>query len=252
MPIGEIKIVPNKFLPKFKPVKERMDIFIPDIIEGIPRRNGFIWAVCGSGGSGKTSMMLNFFKTDLYREKFDNIFYFCPEMSFLSVQKHPFANHNKVYHEMNYENLVSLYDDLKAIKRGDDETEDDSSDEEEIKYNLVIFDDMADVYKSDTNIQKILSTMLIKARHLNTAFIFTLQSFYYFPKILRKQLTNLSIFKPKNYEEWESLTKELFNMKKDDGLKLYDFVFDANYNHMDIDTVENKYYKNFDLLEFNK
>jgi hypothetical protein len=56
--------------------------------------------------------------------------------------------------------------------------------------------------------------MLIKARHLNCGFIFTLQSYTYFPKMLRKQLTFCSIFKPENVAEFESLAEELFNMEK--------------------------------------
>jgi hypothetical protein len=252
MPIENIVMIPNRDLPKFKPVKESMEIFIPNIIEHIPRRNGFIWAINGSGGSGKTSMMLNFFRTNLYRKKFSNIFYFCPQVSFMSVQKHPFENHPTLYHELNVENLTELYKTLKSIKEGDDEHEDEDEDEDKkkIEYNLVIIDDFADTYKSDKAIQKILSTMMIKARHLNTAFIFTLQSYHYFPKILRKQLTNITIFKPKNIEEWNSIADELLNMKKNDAKKVYDYVFDAPYQHLDIDTTDGKIYKNFNLLKF--
>ena len=60
----------------------------------------------------------------------------------------------------------------------------------------MIIDDQADSLK-DKDIQRVLNKMLIKARHISTAFIFTLQSYYYFPKILRKQITNITIFKPK-------------------------------------------------------
>lgn len=246
MPIGNIEMIPNRDLPRFKPVKESMEIFIPNIIEHIPRRNGFIWAINGSGGSGKTSMMLNFFRTELYRKKFSNIFYFCPQVSFMSVQKHPFENHPTLYHELNVENLTELYKTLKGIKEGDD----DDEDKKETEYNLVIIDDHADIYKSDKAIQKILSTMMIKARHLNTAFIFTLQSYHYFPKILRKQLTNITIFKPKSLAEWASLSEELLNMKKNDSQKLYDYVFDAPYQHLDIDTTDGRCYKNFNLLKY--
>jgi hypothetical protein len=94
--------------------------------------------------------------------------------------------------------------------------------------------------------------MIIKARHISCAFIFTLQSYFYFPKQLRKQITNITIFKPKNYEEWETLSKELFNMNKEDALKLYDFAFDKPYTHLDVDTLTNTYYKNFNLLKFEK
>lgn len=249
MPIGNITLIPNKELPKFKPVKESMEIFIPDIIEGVPRRNGYIWAICGSGGSGKSSMWMSMFQTHVYHQKFSNIFYFAPQVSFMSVQKHPFANHPTVYHELNVESLGNVYSMLKDIKMGDDDAE---SGEDETQYNLVVIDDFADVYRNDKNVQKLLSTMLIKARHLNTAFIFTLQSYYYFPKILRKQLTNISIFKPKNVAEWNSLADELLNFKKDDAKRIYEYVFNEPYTHLDIDTVDNSLYKNFNRLELNQ
>ena len=242
MPINHIHLIPNENLPKkLTPVKEVMNIKIPDIIDGVPNRNGFIWVLTGSGGSGKTSLMLNFFKRkELFRNKFHNVYYICPMSSFLSVEKHPFDGHDKVYHELTVDLLQSLYEELCAKKESDEDTE----------YNCIIIDDMASTLK-ENDIQKQLNKMLIKARHINCAFIFTLQSYYYFPKILRKQITNITIFKPKNIEEWNSISKELLNMNKDDALTLYNYVYDEPYTHLDLDTVDNKIFKNFNLLSFN-
>jgi hypothetical protein len=240
MPIAEINLIPNEELPKhLTPVKEVMNIKIPDVIDGVPNRNGFIWVLTGSGGSGKTSLMLNFFKRkELYRNKFHNVYYICPMSSFLSVEKHPFSDHSRVYHELSVELLESIYKELCAKKESDDEQE----------YSCIIIDDMASSLK-ENDIQKQLNKMLIKARHISCAFVFTLQSYYYFPKILRKQITNITIFKPKNVEEWNSITKELLNMNKEDALMLYNFVYDEPYTHLDIDTVDNKVFKDFNLLQ---
>ena len=239
MTIQEIHLIPNESLPKkLTPVKEVMNIKIPDIIDGVPNRNGFIWVLTGSGGSGKTSLMLNFFKRkELYRNKFHNVYYICPMSSFLSVEKHPFDGHDKVHHELTVGLLEGIYQELCDKKESDEDTE----------YNCIIIDDMASTLK-ENDIQKQLNKMLIKARHINCAFIFTLQSYYYFPKILRKQITNITIFKPKNVEEWNSISKELLNMNKEDALTLYNYVYDEPYTHLDLDTVDNKVYKNFNLL----
>ena len=72
MTIKSIVEIENKTFPNQAPVKERMDINIPKITaENIPRRNGSIYVLCGSGGSGKTSLLLNMFKTKLlYRKNF--------------------------------------------------------------------------------------------------------------------------------------------------------------------------------------
>lgn len=246
MIINEIK---NNEFPNLEPIKEKMDLYIPDIIDGVPNRNGFIWVLTGSGGSGKSSLLLNFFKNkDLYRGKFANIFYICPQSSYLSVKDHPFEKHNpeKIFHELTEDVLDDIYHKLREIK-----TENMELPKDDYQYNICIIDDMADQLK-DSTIQKKLNQMLIKARHLSCAFIFTLQSYYYYPKLLRKQITNITIFKPKNAEEWESIAKELLHFKKDDALLVYEYIFDKPYNHLDLDTTNGKVYKNFNLLEFMK
>lgn len=231
----------NEEIPAVKPVKEKMDIFIKDIPLGVPRRNGFITIFTGSGGSGKSSLLLNFFKSKaLYRGKFHNVWYICPMTSFLSVENHPFKDHDKVHHELTVDLLEEIYDYLSAIK--EEQEEDD-----EPEYSCVIFDDMASSLK-DKAIQKQLNKMLIKARHLQCSFIFCLQSYFYFPLMLRKQITNAIIFKPKNKKEMETLCSELVNLSKEDALKLFNYVFNEPYAHLDLDTVENTVSKNFNKL----
>lgn len=243
MTIIDINEIENDTMYNLKPIKEVMDINVPEIIDNVSRRNGMIYILTGSGGSGKSSLLLSFFQksSPVYRNKFNNIYYICPESSFLSVAKHPFSKHDKIYHELNGEILLHIYSELINLK------EESTKKKNKQKYNLVIIDDFADNLKNNSLIA-ILNKLLIKARHLNCGFIFTLQSYFYFPKILRKQITYATIFKPKNIAEFESLSKELFNMKSDDALKLFNYVFDAPYNHLDVDTVINKYYKNFNEL----
>ena len=241
MTIVDIIEYKNKQYKKPKVIKEKMDMYIPDVPNYISNRNGMIYVLTGSGGSGKTNLLLNLFKSkDLYKKKFNNLYYFCPESSFLSLKSHPFKKHDKIYHELTVGNLESVYGELNEIKQNDD-----------IEYSCVIIDDFADVLK-DKSIIRQLNKMLIKARHLCCGYIFTLQTYYYFPKTLRKQITYISIFKPKNIEEWNSLAKELFNINSEDALVIYDYCFSEPFTHLDVDTVKNIYYKNFNLLEFKK
>ena len=233
---------PNKDLKTMKPVKEKMDKYIPDIPDGISRRNGMIYLLVGSGGSGKTSLLLNQFKTGgAYKKKFHHIYYFCPSASFASVSKHPFEKHDKVYHELNEVCLGELYDELMERKEKSEE------EETEQEYSVCIIDDFANDLK-DKRIVSALNRMLIKARHLNCSFIFTLQSYLYMPKILRKQITYATIFKPRNSEEWETIRTEILQMKENDAKKVFDYVFTEPYQHLDVDAFENKFYKNFNLL----
>jgi len=246
MPITGIKETLNNLFKTIKPVKENMDKFIKDIPDGISRRNGMIYLLVGSGGSGKTSLLLNQFrKTGAYHKKFHNLYLFTPSISFMSVKDHPFAKHDKVYHELSRDNLEELYNELKERKEAWSDTDDT---DEEIEYNCVVIDDFASSLK-DKDVQKLLNTMLIKARHLQTCFIFTLQSYLYMPKMLRKQTTYATIFKPKNKEEFNIINQELLQMKEDDAKMIYNFVFDKEYNHLDIDTIDNALYRNFNKLD---
>jgi Cdc6-like AAA superfamily ATPase len=97
MTIKNITLIPNEKLPKKQqPIREKMDIYIPNVPEGLSRRNGMIYCLVGSGGSGKTSLLLNMFKsTKYYRSKFHSIFYICPNASFSSIEKHPFSDMTK-------------------------------------------------------------------------------------------------------------------------------------------------------------
>jgi RecG-like helicase len=243
MPIVDIKEEINTEIKSIKPVKEKMDKYVKDIPHGISNRNGMIYLLVGSGGSGKTSLLLNQFrKGGSYHKKFHNLYLFTPSISFLSVQNHPFEKHDKVYHELTRDTLEDLFTELKDRKE-----EYDEDDDEEMEYNCVVIDDFASSLK-EKDVQKLLNTMLIKARHLNTCFIFTLQSYMYFPKMLRKQTTYATIFKPKNREEWNTVNQELLQMKEEDARKIYDYVFGQEYSHLDIDTIENKLYRNFNPL----
>jgi hypothetical protein len=268
MTINDIEEIKNPTATIFKPIKEKQNIYVPDIVnKNISRRNGMIYVMTGSGGSGKTNLMLNLFKSkNCYRNIYHNIYYFCPAASFASLKNHPFENHSRVYHELNFNILEEIYqelilkkvDDNKPVEKkkkkyyrydDDDDNENlsESDEEKEIEYSCVIIDDFADTLK-DKNIQRQLNKMLIKARHLCCSFIFTLQTYLYFPKSLRKQITYITLFKTRNIEEFNSIARELLNLNKDDSLSLYNYVFNEPFTHLDVDTVENKLYKNFNEL----
>ena len=227
-------------------VKERMDINIANVNENIASRNGFIYCMTGSGGSGKSSLLLSMFKsTKFYRKKFDNIYLFTPRSSFLSIEKHPFADHPKVYHDLSIAILNDIYEELNDLKQN-------SIDENiPIENSIIIIDDYANQLK-DNDLTIFLNKMIIKARHLSCCFIFTLQSYYLLPLILRKQITNVSIFRPKNKKEWETISSELLNIDKNDMLQLYNYVYDVPYTHLDYDTLNGNIYKNFNKLILDK
>ena len=46
-----------------------------------------------------------FSKKRYYRNKFHNLYYFCPSSSFLSLKNHIFEKHDKIYHELTVSDL---------------------------------------------------------------------------------------------------------------------------------------------------
>jgi hypothetical protein len=233
-------------LKKMPPIKESMNIFLEGINRNLPCRNGFVWAISGSGGSGKSSMLLNFFKSpDYYRGKFDNVYVFTPLTSFLSVHKHPFEKHDKVFHDIDEEILEDIETELLSIK------EECLTMDCAMENSLIIIDDMGGSLK-DKHLVKALNKMILKTRHISCSWVFTLQSYFMLPKILRKQMNYITVFKPKNTEEWASVAKEVFQIAKDKQQELYDYCFSEPYQHLDIDLFSGRMYKNFNLIEFKK
>ena len=219
-----------------------MGVFIDGIHENIPRRNGFIYLLIGAPGMGKSSLLLSMFKnTDFYRNKFDNIYLITPLVSFQSVKKHSFALHDKVFHELNIEVLENIYNELIEIK--------DTCIVEDfpLEKSVLIIDDYASELKN-VDLVRMLKQFCIKSRHLGVSLIFTLQSYNLFPLVLRKLLTNVTLFKFKNNKEMDLVTSELLNMKKEEAIELYRYIFDKAYNHLDVCITNSEYYKNFNKL----
>jgi len=114
MTISNIREVNNPTPSVFKPMKERQDIYIPSIVnQNISRRNGMVYLLTGSGGSGKSNLLLNMIKSkECYRNRFHNIYYFCPESSMASLDSHPFKSHDKCFHELTVSKLEEIYQEL--------------------------------------------------------------------------------------------------------------------------------------------
>ena len=159
----------------------------------------------------------------------------------MSVKDHPFKNHTKAYHELTSQVLENIYNELVEIKK------DCIDNNYEIEHSCVIIDDFASELK-DKELIRALKQLLMKSRHIGSSFIFTLQTYNLFPLVLRKLLTNISLFKPKNKVELDSVRRERINFNEQDTIELMNYVFDKEYNHLDVDTNNNSLRKNFNLL----
>ena len=243
-------------------MKEIMDVFIPGIVnENIPRRNGGIVTMVGAGGSGKTDLLNNMMNDSMFlKGKYHNIHLFIPECSFASITNHPFKNHDKVYHELTVQRLETIYQSCVAMKsratrkKGPKIMLENGQHLDEkpahIEYSLIIIDDFANDLKNGDIVEQ-LQKMMIKARHICCTFIFSLQSFLLFPKILRKQITYGIVYVCPE-EEWADVCKLLPYKNKAIQEMIFSYCYSEPYSHLDIDTRENKVYKNFNALQIDK
>ena len=234
-------------LPDCKPIQEAMDVYIKGVHPNLPRRAGAVYLMVGAGGSGKSSTLYNFFKKGTgkhyMRGHFDNIYLFTPESSFLSVKNHPFEEHENVFHTLDSETLEEIHEELLEFKN------ESLANKRPIEDSLIIIDDFAPLLKQDKQLMKALNTFISKCRHVRCSFIFTLQAFKYCPPLLRRQVTYMSIWKPRNAVEWSQIAGEIFNIPKHKQESIYQYCFNEPYNHLDYDVIENKLYKNFNEIK---
>lgn len=242
MTITDISEIKNEEMPNVKPVKEAMNIFIDGVPNGVANRNGAIYLITGGPGSGKSSFMLSLFRSSkLYRRRFHNIYYFCPMSSYLSVTNSPFKDHDKIYHNLTADAIYEITGEL-------EEKKEEHEDGDEFELSCLIIDDFASELKNK-EIEKALTNLLIRTRHLNCLVIITAQAYNLVPMKLRKMVTFATVFKPRTKKEWESVAGELLKYERDDAQKIYDYVYDAPYMHLDIDSFDDKFYKNNNLLD---
>ena len=154
------------------------------------------------------------------------------------------SSFSKVFHDLSEDVLENIYEELMDLKR------DCLDDGYDMETSCLVIDDFASDLKSKELI-KILKKILTKSRHIGCAVIFTLQCYNLFPLVLRKMLTNITLFKPKNKVELESVRKELINLNEEKTNELFNYVFSEEYSHLDVDTTNSSLRKNFKLLEIN-
>ena len=232
----------NNDLPETEPIKEHFGVYIDDINPNLPRRNGTIWAICGKGGCGKTSLFLSLFKSKkLLRAKFDEVHYIVNSTSFNSAKSNPFKDHENIHHELTPDLLHDIHED--ALQRREECIEMDI----ECEHTCIVIDDFGAMLK-DYEIEHALKKIMNVARHANLYIVFLVQTFRMLPMELRRILTHVTLFKP-NPEEWSIIKQEMLIDEPDKLEAIYKYVFSQPYNHLDLYLKENEIRKNFKLLQ---
>jgi KaiC/GvpD/RAD55 family RecA-like ATPase len=201
--------------------------------------NGFI----GKPGSGKTSLMISMLTSKkekrIFRKCFNNILLVMPESSRNSLKKNVFEKHpeEKMYEELNYENITDIYNKLNEYSKENETT-------------MLILDDVGATLKN-LSIQTTLRKIIYNRRHLKVSIFILLQSYMSLPKEIRKLFNNIFMFKPSKVE-FENLFNELFEQKKDLAIDIMNFVYTDPHDYLMLNTDTQKMYKDFDEILFSE
>ena len=206
----------------------------------------FFYLICGSPGSGKSTLMFSLLTTKgkdkIYYKVFKNILYVCPKNSRASVKDNPLE---ELEPDSQFDNLsMEVQNKIIDNKKMYDEHKDKN-------YNQLLIIDDCSAFLKDINNVKMLNELSMNRRHLNLSIICLVQYLRLVPFSVRCQISCAIIFKPANNEDLDIIRKEFINMNKKDFMLLSDYVFKEKHDNLFINKENNSLYKNLQKIIIN-
>ena len=96
---------------------------------------------------------------------------------------------------------------------------------------LIVLDDMVDVDR--TRHSKVLNPLFVRGRHAFITVINSVQYYYNLPTVIRKQISDLFLFKIRNKTDLDAVIEEMSALyHKQTLLKMYHFCTDQPYGFL--------------------
>jgi hypothetical protein len=200
-----------------------------------------VYAVIGSMGSGKSCFMNSIMtatgKGQVFKRKFDYVFYSTPKECFESEgENHPFAKHSpaRLYHDLSQKTFDAITEHLERAK-------------EEEKTSCLLLDDWSELYKNKLVLAN-LQRLIYKHRHFRLNIILTALNLKSVPRQLRALIDVYVIFRPKSVVAVRDFVDDVLGMNRQEAKVLFDYIYDKPYNFMFFNQRTHTFYKNFNKL----
>ncbi len=195
----------------------------------------FFMCITGSAGSGKTSMLVNLLTSpQAYKKAFHAVHCIIPAHSVASLKKNIFLKHPRMHDELNFATLDRIYEQV-------------MKDAENKMSSLLIMDGVTASLKN-LDVQMLLKKLIFNRRHYRLSIICLVQSYNSLPLPIRKTISHLACYKPRNKKEMSAIWEELVFLDKETGEALQRFVFDKPYSFLFACADTNELYKKFDRI----
>jgi ABC-type dipeptide/oligopeptide/nickel transport system ATPase component len=197
----------------------------------------------GRPGSGKSSMAIALMtqkEPKIYRKTHHHVIIMMPANSIGSLKNNPFKclPVENIYNELTDQSINMVYNNIDKASSADEKT-------------LLFIDDMTADLKKSKFIMETLKRMIFNRRHLKLNIIITAQSYVNMPLDIRKNITNLILFKPPK-KELELIFAEMIESKKELFQNVMKIAYDKAHNFLFVNVPSQRMFKNFDELIFNE
>lgn len=198
-----------------------------------PNDRAFLWGIIARTGSGKSVLLSNLLRNpNFYFRKFNKVF-----MATSNVDEDGEIT-DKAYDliEFDDDNVYTdfdenIFEDIKSKILKDEDWKN--------KNYLLVIDDLPYALRSNK-----VGKILLKHRHLNLSIIFTTQKTNIVSRLVRSNMTNVSIYKSLNKDELEDLNK-VIDIDKNEFRELVNYATKEPYNFLFIDILKPRFFKNF-------
>jgi len=176
----------------------------------------------------------------IYRKTHHHVIVMMPANSIGSLKKNPFKclPPENIYNELTDQSINMVYNNIDKASSADEKT-------------LLFIDDMTADLKKSKFIIETLKRMIYNRRHLKLNIIITAQSYVNLPLDLRKNITNLVLFRPPK-KEMELIFTEMIETKKELFCDVMKIAYDKAHNFLFVNVPSQRMFKNFDELIFNE